>query len=235
MARLRAETERLIGVFERLGDDQSLARAWRQLGKVRMWLGACEAGAEALARALVFAERAGDHRERRETLTWLLLAYTFGPLPAEEAMRRADEIRLDPDGGLDVEAMALISVAALKAMQGDFDEARQEMAAGRAMYKELGSPVDWAGSAMISGRAELLAGDAAAAERELREGYETLEQLGETGYLSTIAALLAQAVLMQDRLDEAIQLSEASERASAPDDLESQSRPRGDRLSDRTS
>jgi hypothetical protein len=55
MARLRVETERLIGVFERLGDDRSLAHAWRQLGKFRMWLGASEAGAEALSRALVFA------------------------------------------------------------------------------------------------------------------------------------------------------------------------------------
>jgi ATP/maltotriose-dependent transcriptional regulator MalT len=56
----------------------------------------------------------------------------------------------------------------------------------------------------------------------LREGYDALDQLGETGYLSTIAALLAEAVLAQGRLDEAMQLSEASERASAPDDLESQ-------------
>ncbi|HLY85466.1 MAG TPA: tetratricopeptide repeat protein, partial [Gaiellaceae bacterium] len=173
-------------------------------------------------RALGFAERAGDHRERRETLVWLLLAYTFGPLPAEEGMLRAEEIRLDPDGGLEVEAMALISVAALKAMQGRFDEARHEMAAGRSMYRDLGFAVHWAGSAMISGRAELLAGDVRVAERELREGYEALGQLGETGYLSTIAALLAKAVLAQGRLDEALQLSEASERASAPDDLESQ-------------
>jgi class 3 adenylate cyclase/tetratricopeptide (TPR) repeat protein len=222
MARLRVETERLIGVFERLGDDRSLAHAWRQLGKFRMWLGASEAGAEALSRALVFAERAGDHRERRETLVWLLLAYTFGPFPAEEGLLRADEIRLDPDGGLQVEAMALVVVAALKAMQGRFDEARREMAAGRSMLRDLGFTVDWAGSAMISGRAELLAGDVRVAERELREGYDALDQLGETGYLSTIAALLAEAVLAQGRLDEAMQLSEASERASAPDDLESQ-------------
>jgi tetratricopeptide (TPR) repeat protein len=224
MARLRVETERLIGVFERLGDDRCLARAWRQLGKFRMWLGASEAGAEALSQALLFAERGGDHRERRETLVWLLLAYAFGPLPAQEGMLRANEIRFDPDGGPQVEAMALIVVSALKAMQGQFDEARREMAAGRSMCRDLGLAVDWAGSAMISGRAELLAGDFRVAERELREGYEALGQLGETGYLSTIAALLGKAVLAQGRLDEALQLSEASERASAPDDLESHAR-----------
>ena len=48
MEGVRAETERLIAVFERLGDDRGLARAWRELGKVRMWLGRCEAGTEAL-------------------------------------------------------------------------------------------------------------------------------------------------------------------------------------------
>jgi len=222
MDSVRAETERLIAVFERLGDDQGLARAWRELGKVRMWLGGCEAGTEALARALVFAERAGDRRERRQALVWLLLAYTFGPLPAEEGSLRVEKIRRDPEGGGEVEGMALISEATFKAMQGRFEEARQEMTAGRSIYRELGFALQWAGSAMLSGRLELLAGDPAGAERELREGYETLERLGETGYLSTVVGLLAEAARAQGRLEEAVQLSEASERASAPDDFDSQ-------------
>ena len=219
---VRADIERLIAVFERLGDDQGLAHAWLGLGKVRMWLGACEAGAEAFTRALVFAERAGERRERRHALVWLLLAYTFGPLPAEEGSRRVEEIRRDPDGGVEVEAMALISAAAFNAMQGRFEEARREMMAGRSIYRELGHALDWAGSAMLAGRVELLADDPAAAEQELREGYETLERLGETGYLSTVVALLAEAARAQGRLEEAVQLSEASERASARDDFDSQ-------------
>jgi tetratricopeptide (TPR) repeat protein len=67
-----------------------------------------------------------------------------------------------------------------------------------------------------------LADDPAAAEQELREGYETLERLGETGYLSTVVALLAEAARAQGRLEEAVRLSEASERASARDDFDSQ-------------
>jgi tetratricopeptide (TPR) repeat protein len=133
-----------------------------------------------------------------------------------------EEIRRDPDGGGEVEGTALIGEATFKAMQGRFEEARQEMTAGRSIYRELGFALHWAGSAMLSGRLELLAGDPARAERELREGYETLERLGETGYLSTVVALLAEAVRAQGRLEEAVQLSEASERASAPDDFDSQ-------------
>ena len=218
----RAESERLIPVFERLGDERGLAQVWWNLGKAEMWLGRCEAGTKALVRSLSFAQRAGDRRARRRAFVWLLLGYTFGPLPAEEGRRRVEEIRRDPDAGGDVEAMALISEATFAAMQGRFDEARRSAATGRSHYKELGFTLDWAGSSMLSGRIELIAGDAPGAERELREGYDELERLGETGYLSTIAALLAEAVRMQGRLAEAVLLSDASERVAAPDDFDSQ-------------
>jgi len=187
-----------------------------------MWLGGCEAATESLARALAFAERAGDRRERQQALIWLALAYTFGPLPAEQGIGRLEEIRRDPDGGGEVESMALIGRAVFKAMQGRFEEARSDMSEGRSIAKELGFALDWAGSAMLSGRVELVADDPARAEQELREGYEALERLGETGYRSTVVALLAEAVRAQDRLGEAVRLSEASERAAARDDLDSQ-------------
>ncbi|MGZ4398478.1 MAG: adenylate/guanylate cyclase domain-containing protein [Gaiellaceae bacterium] len=222
MEGVRAETERLIAVFERLGDEQGLARAWRELGKVRMWLGRCEAGTEAFAHALVLSERSGDRRERRQTLMWLLVVWIFGPLPAEEGNRRLAEVRRDPDGGKEVEATALNAQALFEAMQGQFEKARRNMAAGRAIHRELGNVLWWAATAMLSGRVELLADDPERAERELREGYDALQRLGVTGYLSTIAALLAEAVRAQHRLEEAVQLSEAGERAAAPDDLDAQ-------------
>jgi tetratricopeptide (TPR) repeat protein len=66
------------------------------------------------------------------------------------------------------------------------------------------------------GPMELLAGDFAAAERELRAGYDALGKIGEDGYRSMIAALLADAVLEQGRADEALQLvEEARELAGA--------------------
>ena len=50
---------------------------------------------------------------------------------------------------------------------------------------------------------ELIAGDAVAAEREIREGYAILAELEETGFRSTNAAVLANALLVQGRLEEA--------------------------------
>ena len=42
---------------------------------------------------------------------------------------------------------------------------------------------------------ELIAGDPAAAERYLREGYEAFRAMGERGYLSSVAGSLAEALV----------------------------------------
>src|SRR5439155_19017650 len=57
-----------------------------------------------------------------------------------------------------------------------------------------------------------------AAERELRGGYEILEQMGETR-VSILAALLAEALHAQDRQDEALRFTEIGERTTPRDDL----------------
>jgi ATP/maltotriose-dependent transcriptional regulator MalT len=77
-------------------------------------------------------------------------------------------------------------------------------------------------ASLDSGPVELLAGDAAAAERELRHDYDILGGMGERYFLSTTAALLAQAVYARGRYDEALELSRVSEDAAADDDIESQ-------------
>jgi len=69
---------------------------------------------------------------------------------------------------------------------------------------------------------ELQGGDLAAAEREAREDYEFLIQIGEKYYLSTAAGLLARVVRDQGRDDEALVFSEVAEQAAAPHDFESQ-------------
>ena len=75
---------------------------------------------------------------------------------------------------------------------------------------------------MVAGAAELGAGDAAAAERELRVGLELFEAMGETGVLSTLAAFLAESLYRQGRDDEAEDLALLSERVASDDDAASQ-------------
>ena len=75
---------------------------------------------------------------------------------------------------------------------------------------------------LSSGRVELLAGDAVAAERELRRGYDHFSRLGERYLRSSVVGLLAEAVCAQGRLDEAEALSFETEELGADDDIDAQ-------------
>jgi ATP/maltotriose-dependent transcriptional regulator MalT len=74
----------------------------------------------------------------------------------------------------------------------------------------------------VLGIVERLGGNADAAEKALRESYELLEREGDTSHLSFAAALLARALYDLGRDDEAMTMSEVSERTGAPDDFDTQ-------------
>ena len=104
------------------------------------------------------------------------------------------------------EGVVLCALAHLHALRGDFDEARSLYGRARETLEELGGKVMAATVSLDSGRVELLAGRPDRAEAELRADYEVLSAIGERYTLSTIAGLLADAVLRQGRVDEAIAL-----------------------------
>jgi tetratricopeptide (TPR) repeat protein len=68
----------------------------------------------------------------------------------------------------------------------------------------------------------MLAGDPVAAEAELRRDFESLEEMGERNYISTVAAFLAESLYRQGRHDEAEAYTHISEDVAAPDDVSSQ-------------
>ena len=70
----------------------------------------------------------------------------------------------------------------------------------------------------FAGWVELLAGDPVAAERHLRWGYEKLNEIGELSWLSTTTALLAEAVYLSGRSEEAEELTRASEEYAGAED-----------------
>jgi tetratricopeptide (TPR) repeat protein len=107
-------------------------------------------------------------------------------------------------------------------MQGRFDEARDLASRAKALLEDLGLWLRAAFASEASGFVETLAGDFPAAEGELRSGLDVIEKLGERGYLSTVAALLAHAVLAQGRLEDADAFIRMSDEAAAEDDLSTQ-------------
>ena len=175
--------ERAIPVFEEAGDEELLARAWHLLGDAHSTACRNAASAEALERALTYAQRAGDRREEAQLLTWIAFSHYWGPTPVGEAIRHHEEILERAKGERVVTAGILLYLAGLKGMEGRFEEARKLYAQARAIAEELGLRFFMPAMSLVSGQVELLAGNPDAAERELRSAYETLTDMGEKGVL----------------------------------------------------
>ena len=217
------EAQAAAGTLERFDDQAMLAQAHWAVGVFHFWLGDCAAAERALRRALDHARRGGRSRDAGEVLSSLVMVARHGPTRVPEAIRLCETTLEQARGSHSkLEAQALLSAGVLSAMRGTFDEARATVRQAGAITRDL-ARLDWAGGAMESARVELLAGDPAAAELVAREGYDELERLGDRGYLSTIAPILARAVYLQGRVEEAEQLTRVSEGAADPDDVTSQS------------
>ncbi len=156
-------------------------------------LGPCTPAEDALQRALALA--GGEFpAEEAEAVSWLLIIALYGPLPADEGIARCKEAYERYAGNRRIQAFALAERAALEAMRGDFDTARQLLAEGRAILLELNLRV-WAANLAQEGYfVEMLAGNPAGAAEDLRVACEVLEEAGERGFLSTDAGYLAHAL-----------------------------------------
>ena len=211
--------EETLAEAKRLGDSAILAEALMRLGVMSSWLGD-NARAEELLRQSIEQASADEHSEiASDAAHWLAIVLLWGPMPADKAL--SELRRLDETIPLSQGARGHLHVieGAVVALTGDLDEGRRLAAAGRNDVLELGQKVQYAGLSQPAAIIELLAGDAPAAERILREAHEILTQAGERGYLSTAAALLGLAVVRQGRHDEADRLADESREIGTDDDV----------------
>jgi ATP/maltotriose-dependent transcriptional regulator MalT len=217
-----AEAERAIPVLEELGDHEGQARAWRLVTLVN-WE-ACRWGAsEAAAQRMIeHARLAGDGLLEARVLPALATCALYGPRPVSKAIEICTEILERTGTDRKAAAVTVRALAHLEAMRGNFEQARDLYRQSRASLEELGWKLHAAVTSLSSGPIEMLAGDAAAAEAELRADHETLEGMGEKYYLSTNAAFLAEALYRQERLDEAAAFCQTSKELASPDDISSQ-------------
>jgi len=216
---LAQAAEDAVRVFEEHGDDLGLARAWSKLAVVHWTRCRYAAMEEALVIAHEHAERAGDDQERATALEHLARAALLGPTPVEDGIGRCRTILEQARGNRRLEAVTGVMIAGLEAMRGGLDAARELYAASRACFEELGLERWLAAFSQWSGPAELLAGEPARAEAELREGYESLRAMGDRGLISPVAAFLAQALYAQGRHAEADEFAGISEECASSDDL----------------
>jgi predicted ATPase/class 3 adenylate cyclase len=217
-----AVADETIPLLEELGDDLGLAKAWWL--KSEVYVMACRWGARAMAleRALDHARRAGDRREESTITALLVQALHYGPTPVPTAISRCEEFLEGARDDRSLEAAMARTLAALKAMQGDFDEARGLWRRASGIYEELALNVRRVAGSLVAAEIELLAGNPAEAAALLQSGYETADEMGIKSLGSTIAAFLADALCEQGNYAEAERFSAISEDMSASADLVTQ-------------
>jgi class 3 adenylate cyclase/tetratricopeptide (TPR) repeat protein len=220
---LAAETiTEAMAVFEQSGDDAGLSKAWRLLG----WMHgtACHFGltAEAYERALVCARTAGDIRQQTRAALGYAAAALYGPTPVDEAIERCELMMPVVSGDRQAEGVLSALLASLVAMNGSYERARELADHGRAMLEELDLGVEVASARLEAWRVEMFAGDAEAAERQLRPAYDYLVEVGEKFFLSTVSGLLGQTLYALERFDEAESVGRLSEELATEEDADAQ-------------
>ena len=217
-----ALASRAIPVLEELGDDRALGRIWFSTATIHGTLHCRYETAEGAAlKALDHYRRSGW--SPASCVQELAAALFYGPARVEDGLRRCSELLKEAEADLGSAANVSVFLAGLEAMRGDFEEARRRASRARAQYDELGwtAPVttNWA---PVAGAIELLADDAASAERILAESCEALAGWRESGHLATQAALLGEALYRQRRDEEARRWAGVAAEHAASDDASAQ-------------
>jgi predicted ATPase len=217
-----ADVKATIPILERVQDSSGLATAWRLLMLIYGTSGNYDDAAEAALRVVEFATRAEDARLASKGAINYAFTALHGPTPVSVALRSCEILLNEVGGDRKAEAMVLGVLGVLHAMEGRFDEARRLTAQSRESLEDLGPSILAAASALEYSRVEILAGDPAQAEIELRRDYEKLEAVGERYYRSTLAGLLANALWTLGRNAEADEYSQVAEEIADADDNWSQ-------------
>ena len=221
--------EEAAALLESEGDLEGLAEALMSAGRLRFLGGDTRAAEQVLQRAVACARQSGNHRAEQEARTRLAATLWDLPIPFDLAVSRTERL-LEAAAGDPWDEAAILGLLALTySYAGRFADARAAYRRAQAVFTASGAKLNGAMCAHQAGRIELMAGDPAAAEQILREGYEALRAMGDRGYRSNVATLLAEAVYAQGRFDQALRLTEEAEALAGPGDYDAQARWRATR------
>jgi tetratricopeptide (TPR) repeat protein len=216
------ELDEAIPFYERSADEAGLARALGVAGNLRFWRGEAATAIADFTRSARHAHNAGERAQEVESTKGLLMAMLLGPTPVVEALERIEELTPVAERSPRLRVHVLRIRAHLEAMQASFAAARALIASAKDVATELGLELTLAFIAGQAGPIEMLAGDAAAAERELRPACEALMRMEHWGTLSSFIPRLVDALLVQVRDDDATRLTDLIEPRVARDDLDGQ-------------
>ena len=220
MERGTAQAGEILREAERIGDLDLLTHAQETAAWFMFWSGR-SAEAEAQLEEAIAEAMAGEAPARQLMRLYraLAAAAVWGSVDAQRGLERWSEIVKTATGV--TEGLARFALGALDAMQGKFDVARSEIARGEEILADLGATL-YVEAAHPPLLVEELAGNWEAVEVRARQGIAALEAAGETGFLSTTAVFLAEALYAQGRDGEALEVTRLSEAHTAAGDVASE-------------
>jgi DNA-binding SARP family transcriptional activator len=205
------DVEDAVPVLEEAGDDEGLA-----LAEALRFHALDRAGARGpvarLPLALEHARRANARHLEYYVMGWICITLPRGTVPVDDAIARVTEIAETATSAY-LRAGALGAIGLLRAMQGDFDEARRLVEEDRRTLEEIGMVHAAAAHSIAVSEVEAIAGDDAAAERILRAGLASVTALGDEHSEVNAAWRLALALARQGRYDEAEPFVRIAQRA----------------------
>ena len=217
-----AVADAAIPLLEELEDNIGLAKAWWLKSEMHLHAFRWGPRTEHLERALEYARRAGDAGEQAAIAAQLAQAVYYGPAPVPAAIDRCERLLREVPPTRSLRASVIGVLAGLRAMQGDFDEARRLHEEAREIWQELGHRFRIAMRSLMSADIELLAGRPAEATRVLRWAHGELTAMGAQSVIPPISAFLADALCEEHEFEEAEQLARQAQEGATPVDVVAQ-------------
>jgi class 3 adenylate cyclase/tetratricopeptide (TPR) repeat protein len=216
--------QQALAELEQLGDHKALTAVWDQLHAIRYYRGDLVGARAAADRMLEHARLAGDDGRELLALVVRTSLTVFDDTPLEQALGEAESLveRARATGRMLPTAQALGIKGRLLGMRGETEEALRLVEEGRGILRDLGRVAHAAGASHWASMVTSFAGDERATERNLREGADELERLGEKAMLSSSLGHLAATVAQQGRYAEALAESRRAEAITASDDIDAQ-------------
>ncbi|CAN5619664.1 AAA family ATPase [soil metagenome] len=216
------ESKVALAELESLGDKAGILEGRLTVARHFYYLGDTEACREIMLELVPGASEL-PFPERREIAINLAVTCYFGPTPPEPALRLVEEAYELVSGSPLSSADLATSRTGLFAMMGLAHESRAEARRVSELWDEVASPGERVTTYQILGEAERFLGRSDLAEQLFRQGVEQLDSRGETGFNSTMTALLALALCDRGEFGEANELVARSRELGAEDDFATQS------------
>jgi class 3 adenylate cyclase/tetratricopeptide (TPR) repeat protein len=235
LAEVRLQRDADVGRAEELAEkalevapnDESRIDAVSVLETVAWWRGRLTESEAFAEEQLEIARRLGRQDLESQALLHLAGIYTARRESdrAEPLLERAQELA-EQSGSLTAKAKAFMQAGELDAFRGRHEEAIAEFGRARDLFAEVGAATDLARTLLRIGRLLNRRGDAEEAEKLFREAIRILKPLEDRGTLCEVQRSLAEALLVQGKVDEAEVYALKATETVGPQDVSSQSTTR---------